>query len=444
LHKHDWIKARSFMTKEAHSECWTAEEQVPLGPILLQNQLGNLLAFFIPALQFLQVQTVGTLYATDLLSLVVFLFAFLSSVAGLNRRLPRVFLSLGLVWFLAQVTTDLLRATAFADYARGWAMIAFTLTNFAALYLLLSQNGRRIIPCALGFVVGDILTYFVNPDVYAALEPWKFGYGYGVTLFIILVATIAAVRSKALIAALIMLSASVINLYMGYRSLGGECFIVAAYLLVRQIARSRRERGREMTLAGALIGSALLVLAASGVLRIYEYYAGNGMLGHNAWEKYEVESSGRYGVLMGGRTEFVVGIEAALDSPIIGHGSWAKDWRYASRIESLRSEAGYGAIGSVDSWLIPTHSYLIGAWVSAGILGLVFWLWVLSIPARALARLYKTAEPRAPLIAFLAVGLIWNLLFSPYGAAERFSAPFAIVTLMWLLESYPLHEESIA
>ena len=35
---------------------------------------------------------------------------------------------------------------------------------------------------------------------------------------------------------------------------------------------------------------------------------------------------------------------------------------------------------------IPEHSYILGAWVSAGILGAVFWFWVFILVVRALSR----------------------------------------------------------
>ena len=403
-----------------------------------------MLAFLIPALQFVQFHVVGTLYATDILSLAVVIFSAIPNAQILNRRLPRVFLGLGLVWLLGQVMTDLVRATPFHDYSRGWAMIAFALVNFVALYVLLYQNRRRIVLCALGFAAGGILTYLLNPDAYAVSVPWKFGYGDAVTLLIVIAATFAVLRAKTSTAVTLLLAAAALNLYQGFRSLGGECFLTAVFLMMQQVAYIRREQGLRVSFAGAIAGFALLALTGAGFLRTYEHFARSGMLGEAAQEKYQDESSGRYGVLVGGRTEFVIGLEAALNSPIIGHGSWAKDWRYSNRVEAFRQDSGYGAIGQSDSWLIPTHSYLVGAWVCTGILGLPFWLWVFSLPIRALARLYSIAEPLTPLIAFLAISLIWDVLFSPFGAAQRFTMSFAVVALMCLLQTNPGGGESIA
>jgi hypothetical protein len=128
-------------------------------------------------------------------------------------------------------------------------------------------------------------------------------------------------------------------------------------------------------------------------------------------------------------------LEAAVNSPIVGHGSWAKDWRYASRENAMLAGFGYETLGRASSWLIPAHSYLVGAWVHAGILGALFWLWVFSLPVRVLMRLYTRHEPIAPLLAFLSTGLIWDVLFSPFGATARLSASFVVVTLIRFLEA---------
>jgi hypothetical protein len=317
-------------------------------------------------------------------------------------------------------------------------MIALTLTNFAVLYVLLFQNARRIVVYALGYASGNILSYFLNPGVYAAAEPWKFGYGFGVTLFLVLVATLTAARSKGSVAVAVMLSAAALNLYEGSRGLSGECFVAAAYLLAKQTSGSRSARGVRIGLARALIGFAFLALSGFGILRIYEYTAENGVLGGTARWKYEAQSSGRYGVLLGGRGDFLVGLEAALDSPIVGHGSWAKDWRYASQEDAIVKHLGYRTLGGADSWLIPTHSHLVGAWVYAGILGAIFWVWVLSLPLRALRQLYAAAQSLSPLIAFLALVLIWDVLFSPYGAERRYITPYYVVLMMSLV-SQPIY-----
>jgi hypothetical protein len=93
---------------------------------------------------------------------------------------------------------------------------------------------------------------------------------------------------------------------------------------------------------------------------------------------------------------------------------------------------GYNRQGArTDPDLIPSHSYLLGAWVESGLLGAAFWAWVLWLTMKALWRA-SGAEPRFPFLVFIAFLLVWNILFSPYGAEARFLATYSIYVMAML------------
>jgi hypothetical protein len=83
----------------------------------------------------------------------------------------------------------------------------------------------------------------------------------------------------------------------------------------------------------------------------------------------------------------------------------------------------------MESDLIPSHSHLLGAWVESGIVGAVFWCWVLWLTGGTLVRA-SGREPLFPFFAFIALLLIWNVFFSPYGADERFTATYFIYAII--------------
>jgi hypothetical protein len=66
-------------------------------------------------------------------------------------------------------------------------------------------------------------------------------------------------------------------------------------------------------------------VAIYGITVLYEYGASEGWLGDEAREKYLIQSSGDMGILLGGRTQILASAQAIIDSPVIGHGSRAKD-----------------------------------------------------------------------------------------------------------------------
>ncbi|MGI9421074.1 MAG: hypothetical protein ACR2RA_24885, partial [Geminicoccaceae bacterium] len=72
-----------------------------------------------------EVPGLGTIYLAELC--LIGLLPFLVVLRGrmLQSRALAFILLMGLVYFAAQVLTDVIRETPFADYARGWSRILF-------------------------------------------------------------------------------------------------------------------------------------------------------------------------------------------------------------------------------------------------------------------------------------------------------------------------------
>ncbi len=412
-------------------------EVVLLDKLFRRIKMLDVLVLLVPATQFIEIHAVGRLFMPDLLLAFILPMLFVAHGKHLRERLPKIFFLLAFLWLFGQVATDIFRATGFRDYIRGWAKIAFTLVNFAALYLLLYGHPRRLILYAVGMVVGGFIGYFINPNLYAVDMPWKFGYGVPATLSLVLLAVVIIEHRRIgpYVAGGVLAVAAALNTFMGFRSLSGICFLAACYLFIQiQWGRWVADKGgrvRQMLLIGIL-----LAITGAGMIQIYDYSARSGLLGQDAKEKYEAQTAGEYGLLLGGRSEVLVSSRAILDSPFLGHGSWAKDHHYSSLLTELRREAGYVAGEEDEEGLIPTHSHLLGAWVEAGLMGAIFWAWVLSLPVRILLRPDTVVDHLTPLIAFFAFFLIWDILFSPYGAERRFLTPYYVVVMMTYLGTY--------
>ena len=385
-------------------------------------------AFVLPAFSFIQITLIGQLIASEILAL-----AMLPWLWGARDRLPipRWFVVLCAGWFVSQIVTDLVVGSLFADYARGWAAIAFTFTDFAAVLVLVSTQ-RRARLFALGLAAGGVVGYLIVPNVYAAGDPWKWALAIpvGFTLAAVLSGSIGA-RRRWLTASAFMAFGAV-NLWLGYRSLGGVSLLTAGYLILR-IALVRRGLIHHRAFLRSVGGLVFLALAVAGTLQLYDAAASQGLLGSDAQAKYHSES-GSLGVLIGGRSEFLASSQAVVDSPLIGHGSWAKDLTYVTlltnRLDALGYEIGAGAS---DLGLIPAHSYLMQSWVWAGLMGGLFWLAALAIATWLLADPWSMRLDVSPLIVFSTMLLIWDIAFSPYGSGARFLACYGLaVCLMGL------------
>jgi hypothetical protein len=407
---------------------WSRAEH-PARPI----DVKDVFAFLVPALLAVTFRVTGRLFLSELV-----LVATIPAGLALHRfdratRWPTAIVVAGLLWLWAQVVTDLYRSTPARDLARGWLSVVFTIVDFVAILIIISGERRRILLFTAGLAVGYALTYRLAPSPYAEADPWKFGVATPITLLIVLLSCHRA-ASRHFIPAALLLGAGMLNFAFGFRSLGGVCLLASAYLAAQ--AFSRRSGPLRVTLL-RVVGLCLIgIVSAALLITAYGHAARDGFLGAPAAQKYSQESSGKFGVLLGGRPELFVSSRAIADSPLIGHGSWAKDPKYTNELLSVLYRNGYQPSGGLlygirhSGFLIPSHSFLFQSWVEAGLLGAVFWFLVLALTVTTLIGSFKERPLLSPLLAFLSVLLIWNIFFSPYGADQRIVAMFTVAVLL--------------
>lgn len=402
---------------------WRSAAQSPRTDVLW-----NSFACLIPMLMFIEVELVGRLFLSEILLLCMLPFLLIERGRLLLTPLPRKLLLLGLAWLLSQILTDIIRGTPFEDWSRGWSKIVFLLLNFSAIYLYLDGKENRFLLFALGIALGQILTYFFNPNIYAEAFSWKFGYGSAITLLAVLASQIRVFEGRKLLSSGIIMGAGILNFYMGFRSLGLICFLAGGFVLVKQLNRFGPKKMKHSTVAMLVLLGGFSIYS---IMALYDYGASEGWLGNEAYEKYLMQSSGDVGILLGGRGEIFSSAQAVIDSPIIGHGSWAKDLKYLDIMMYALRQQGYEIQGESESDLIPSHSYIMGAWVEAGFVGAIIWFWALMLTARALIASHGANSALVPLIVFIAFNLLWDIPFSPFGSEGRLYAAYNLSLMMF-------------
>lgn len=388
------------------------------GQLQRPDLFGNALAFLIPTLMFVEVNLGGRLFFSEVL--LVCMLPVLLTIRGhlISDRLPRRLLFLGFLWLAALIVTDEIRGTPFEDWSRGWAKIIFLLIDFSSIYLFLNGKEKRYFMFALGIAVGQLLGFFFNPNEYAHDYPWKFGYGTAVTMLVILAASrlYSGQHAGKFLSAAALLLMGALNFYMGFRSLGLVCLLGGWLLVVR---RSYHAGVNDAVKKALLVGAAIVC-----AMVFYDYGASRAFFGEEEKAKYMLQSSGNMGVLLGARSEILASAQAVADSPFIGHGSWAKDPKYAEIMADDLAHFGYEVWGVRDSDLIPSHSYLMGAWVEAGVAGAIFWSFGLLLIYRVLLGRYRVDSILMPVIMFEAFNFLWSIPFSPFGAEARLYAAY--------------------
>ena len=392
----------------------------------------DVLIFLIPALQFIRLHVIGILSGSDILLLVSFIALSLSGRIKIKERIGRKLLILCSLWLLSQIVTDVVRHTAFVDYARGWSAIGLTLVNFSVMFSLLYGYPRRICIYAWGLVAGGVLATFINPSDLVEQYPWKFGLSLPVTLSVLLIASRRDLRG--LWPVVLTGAIGLANFTLGSRNSGEICLGAAFYFVITRILQRRALEGRTYKLRTLIVISLMSVIGLTGTFWAYRRAAASGIMGDDARKKYEEQSNGDYGLLLGGRAELFSSVPAVIDSPILGHGSFSKDPKYLLIEQQALASLGYKA-GDVDpemleEGLIPTHSHIMGAWVYAGLLGGLFWGWTWLLVCKMLLRSYPSGIKLLPLASYVAFDLLWDILFSPYGAQARILIPFYIVIVI--------------
>ena len=394
-----------------------------------QNRL-SLISFLIGILCFLRFQVVGEVYVSEIL--LAGLLPFLLITRNHLLRNPTALAFLGLIglWLSAQILTDIVRETDFLDYSRGWANIAAFMVNACALYLLLQGSRRRFVLFALGLALGKLLSFWLAPTLFADTYPWKFGIGNGVALLAVLAGLWRPIRWNPILATAPLLAVGAYSLVVGFRSMFA-CALLASLALFAQGLLCLSPRGSRVKPAFLVTGwLACSLLAGLGVLELYKLAASEGYMDEVSTATFALQNQGDLGVLIGGRIAVFSSIPAILDSPILGHGSKAKDPYYAGLILEGRNygyEIGMGLHHSYQyESRIPTHSMLLGTWVQAGIGGVFFWICFALLIVATLANLGAAREPLSLLIFYLGFAQLWHIPFSPFAGEHRLMTAFTL------------------
>jgi hypothetical protein len=346
------------------------------------------------------------------------------------------FYLLAALWLASAIAADFYNRSAFDDAARGWAKVVFLCLNFTAIRYLVGRDIQRIAFLIVTLSVATAVRIAFGVTAVAEqldfVGAWKFGYGELASVSALYVASImmTSLRLRAIAIGLPVVAGTV-ALLLNARSLAGVTVLAG---LVGSLTAGRR---RTLSVPFMIALGVAAVLAGVVIINVYEYAAGEGLLGLEAHQKYIQQTQGDLNLLASGRTEWLASIQAVIDSPILGHGSWAHDITYVILMMDRMEAAGLEVVREgIVSDLIPSHSHLIGAWVEHGILGAAFWCWVFWVTLTGLWAAVRRPTPLTGFMTFIGISLIWDILFSPFGLERRLVTP-AWLYLMILAKEQP-------
>lgn len=309
-------------------------------------------------------------------------------------------------------------------------------------FLFFSNAFKRyrtfIIPYLLGYAISPMASLLVYGDNVGPENIYKFHTGLMVSLLAFLV---SEVRSPLLrVLRLSPIAASMVAFFENARSLAGVTLLAHIINIVAMRVRSGSHLKIKISWSRAALLALLFMVIGFSIFKSYTMAASNGWLGTEALEKYEMQAtaseSGEFS-LFSGRQEIYFSLPKILESPLIGYGSWAKDWEYVydmaqqRGVNAANATTGYGGMNELG--LIPAHSHIFGAWLEAGLLGAIFWFSILVRTGRVLLKGSFVLTGRlSGVLAYLLLGFVWDIVFSPLGGERRVFEGFVVASLVHL------------
>lgn len=355
-----------------------------------------------------------------------------------NKRFRNIIL-LGLFWLLGAYISDVYNDSQTEDILKGLGTIVFFITNLVFSFWALKDNCYRII----WFLSGAFLSSFLRLFMFTSMSlqqqmvengftgVWEVWAVYFIAPAVLIFAFYYYGSHRKLVICAIFLYA-VYSIFNMSRNLFLIYSIVGLLLIAFGSVRSYREGliKQRLLQSKSLRYLCLMFLGLVVVKGSYEYLAGQGYLGEDAYQKYEKQVINSKLGLAAGRGEFFMGLYAVKDSPILGFGSFAKDnsnyaLRFLQKFDSDNSLAITSVRYRTD---IPAHSHIVCAWVWHGLVGLIFWSYIVYLIIIYLWR-YLMKDPL--LIAFsllMSFVFLWNIFFSPF--MDRIGEAMRIVFLI--------------
>lgn len=404
----------------------------------------NVLLFLLGAFSMTEIRLVGNMAISEVPAFVFAPFLFLKNIKALQTHKFMTFVSLIMLAILGCIVSSIYNSTPFPLFLRGFATLYSIFANLIIFHHLLSKNLSGLKWLILGIAVSSIISIFVfqhGMDLDGRIDGQDIG---GSASEAVMGSALFWVgRGNAL--ALLPIRAWYFETPLAYSILAPAAFAVfcifittsgrsaalgivfASFLIFkgRKSQKHMKAIGRHfvmLCLGGVLVGA----LAKSG----YSFLASNGILGEKQLEKYlhqTSQGSGVLSMLRAGRAEFFIGLSAAIDQPFMGYGPWAQDTggyamdymtKYASAedLEQYHRGMAYLAAQGISTRLLPSHSQIIGFWISYGVMGLILTIYILYLFFQFFKRFSHSIPQWFGYFALSIPPAIWHIFFSPFGA----------------------------
>lgn len=357
-----------------------------------------------------RINLVGQLYGSELLALLSFpSFSFKATFKKFPILSKVLFLYTILLGSL--IFSDFSNGTNSSDYLRGWASILF---SFFSLFFLVKNFDK-----SMGSVIYFLFFYSVSKMIFGesielqSLEEenyFKANIVGFLNPLIIVVVYFLSLKSKVKPALVVLFLYGLINIIFDARS-NSLAFFITFFLLLPKTYKIKINR------KNMVVPIILVLMISYGMFAFYVNKVLSGEIGgSNAQQLTLAENPyNPFELLYYGRAGTFVSLEAIMEKPIIGHGSWVKDetGKYTLMMDAIMGTNSF----KEEGMYIPAHSILLTSWLWAGILGFIAVLSLFLILIKLFMFIYKNEKKMhfLMIITIMFIDMVWNFLFSPFG-----------------------------
>ena len=363
---------------------------------------------------------IGELYLVQIFIILISIYFFFNNSFKLKLLdYEKRILFLIILWFINQIFSDYINKTIFNDFVRGNIKILITYLSFYSFFKISKIKEISLLKILFWVSFFQIIfLFFINKDGFNL--NWKMGGGVSITISLIIFFRLYYKKNDTNNLMIILLTTiGIASLSFETRFLFLFNFMVIFYIIVIEKFRIKK----------ILTIFILTIFFYYLMSNIYQVIISNELLPDALIIKQEIQSN-ELGFLLGGRNEFISSFAAIKDSPWLGHGSWAKNCDYVYLKYDVMIDLDPSAKLRLGDCLIPTHSIIFGSWVTSGIFGFIFWLHITFKIFKKIINDIILNNQQMVLIFFLGILLIWDFLFSPYGALRMVLIPLYIVIIL--------------
>jgi O-antigen ligase len=343
---------------------------------------------------------VGEVFTVELaiVPLALVIYVFRKAPLQVDGKLFIKYVGYLILMLVGYMLSDLIGQTPTNLYMRGWGRVILLVTDFIAITVFLGVQRNTLIWFLMGSAIGHIAILLVTGTL--NFSTFKFSWSTSVILIVCCMLPLISIR----LTSLILIPLGMIYILYDYRSLGAIVVVLGGILFIGS--------------KNSLKNTKLLPIAIIGLLAVFAIKTTLEMTNGNMNARRQESSIVRYAALS-------IGIQAIMDSPVFGSGSWGNGTeKYAKEFYEIT----HGQIqelehhsNAVQSKAFVAHSQLLQAWMEGGIFAAAFFIFYGYQLIKSLKFVFFqiSINSYSAIYGFNLIMGFWDLFMTPFAGGAR-------------------------